>query len=124
VKIHVVDAHNFAAVDVNHLLIEEIATEQQQAFGAIGHGPFGSASGSPNTAIDRGNGGQGQDAISAGRFDDQQGDAGAVFLRDEGHLANPATGGAGGVIDGRAQQFAQGDGGHLQENTQERADAR
>ena len=48
-------------------------------------------------------------------------DARTVLLRGNGHLAHAATGGAGRVIDGRAQQFAQRDGGHVQENTQERA---
>src|SRR5208282_901953 len=120
VKIHVVHAHHFAAVHVNHLLIEKISTEQQQSFGAIGRGPFGGHGGGSNAAIDRGNSGQGQHAVSRRRFDDQERNAGAVFLRGEGHLPHPSAGGAGGVIDGQAQKFAQGDGSHPQENTQER----
>jgi len=42
-KIDVVDAHDLAAVDVNHLLIEQIAAEQQQAFGTVGSGPIPAA---------------------------------------------------------------------------------
>ncbi len=57
-KIHVIHAHNFAAVHVNHLLIQQIAAEQQQSFGAIGRGPFRSRGGGPHAPIDRGNGSQ------------------------------------------------------------------
>ena len=35
VKIHIVNAHHFPAVDVNHLLIEQIATKQKESFRAI-----------------------------------------------------------------------------------------
>jgi hypothetical protein len=120
IKIDVVHAHNLAAVDVNHLLIEQIAAEQQQSFGAVGRGPFRSRSGGPNAAIDGGNSSQGQHAVSRRRFDDQQRNPGAVLLRGKGNLAHSTTGSARGVIDGRAQQFAQGHGGHHQKNTQER----
>ena len=39
VKIDVVDAHNFAAMHIDHLLIEQIPAEQQQTFGAVGWDP-------------------------------------------------------------------------------------
>ncbi len=38
-KVHVVDANNFAAVNVDDLLIEQVAAQQQQAFGSVGQYP-------------------------------------------------------------------------------------
>jgi len=63
-KIDVVSARP-AAVDVNHLLIEQIAAEQQQAFepSAAVQSP---QRGGMNAAIDGGNGRQRQQAISFG----------------------------------------------------------
>src|SRR5208282_4169718 len=102
-KIDVIYAHYFAAVNVDDLLIEQISTEQQKPFGAIGRAPFRSRRGGANAAVDGGNGRQGQDPITRRGLDNEEGDTGAVFLRGEGHLAHPAASRARGVVNGRAQ---------------------
>jgi hypothetical protein len=39
VEFDIVDANDFASVNVDDLLVEEIALEQEQAFSAVGGGP-------------------------------------------------------------------------------------
>ena len=50
-KIDVIDAHNFAAINVNHLLIEQVAAKEQQAFRAVGQNPVSSDVGRAHTTV-------------------------------------------------------------------------
>ena len=53
VEIDVVHADHFAAMDVDHLLVEQIALKQEQSFIAVAGRPLGRIVGGTNAAIDR-----------------------------------------------------------------------
>jgi hypothetical protein len=52
-QIDVVDAHYFSSVDVDDLLVEQVAFQQEQTFVAVGCRPVCGPSRCPNAAIDR-----------------------------------------------------------------------
>src|SRR4029079_7519408 len=109
---------DFSAKDVDDLLIEKVASQQQHAFRALAVGPVGGGRVGENAAIDRGDGTEWQHAVAATRPYDQDRNPGPVFLWDQGHLAHPAAAASGGVKHRRAQQFGKRKGQHTLENTQ------
>jgi hypothetical protein len=111
-EVNVVDADDFTAVNVDDLLIEEIALEEEQAFGAVGSGPVRGVGGSVNVGVDCGDGGEGKNAVAGFGFDDEGGDAIAVFLRSEGDFAHMSGGRAGRVVDGGAEKLGKRQRGH------------
>ena len=101
----VVDADDLASVNVDDLLIEKISFEQEQAFGAVGGGPVRGIGGGVDVGVDGGDGGEGKNAVAGFGFDDERGDAVAVFLGGEGDFAHAAGGGAGRVVDRGAEKL-------------------
>ena len=51
-KIHVIDAHNFAAMDVDDLLVQQVAAQQQQPSAPFAMRPISAWRGDPYTAVD------------------------------------------------------------------------
>jgi hypothetical protein len=111
-KVDVVDADDFAAVNVDDLLIKEIALEEEQAFGAVGGGPVRGIGGGVNVAVNGGDGGEGKNTGAGFGFDDEGSDAVAVFLRGEGDFANVASRRAGRVIHRGAEELGKRQRGH------------
>ncbi len=111
-QVDVVHANDFASVNVDDLLIEKIAFEQEEAFSAVGERPLGGIGGGVNVRVNGGDGGEGKDAVSGFRLDDERGDAVAVFLRGESDLAHASTSGARRVIDGGAEKLGKRQRGH------------
>src|SRR5271156_5012996 len=60
-KVDVVDADDFASINVDDLLIEQIALKKEQAFGAVGGGPVRGIGRGVNIGVDGSNGGEGKD---------------------------------------------------------------
>ena len=71
-KIDVIDPDNFAAIDVDDLLIEQVALQQKQALCAIDRGPFCGGGFGADAAINCGYGRKRQDAVARSRFHDQR----------------------------------------------------
>lgn len=107
-KLDIVDADDFASVNVDYLLIEEIAIEQEQAFSAVGGGPFGGICGGVNIGVDGRDGGEGKNAVAGLGLDDERSDAITVLLRGESDFANAAGWRARRVIDRGAKQLGEG----------------
>ena len=99
-------------LNVDDLLIEEIAFEQEQAFGAVGGGPVGGIGGGVNVGVDGGDGGEGKNAVAGFGFDDEGGDAVAIFLRGEGDFAHVSGCRAGRVIHRGAEKLGKRQRGH------------
>ena len=104
-QVDIVDPHDFASINVDDLLIEEIAFEKEQAFGAVGGGPIRGIGGGVNVGVDSGDGGEGKNAVAGFGFNDERGDAVAVFLRSERDFAHTPSRRAGRVIDRRAEKL-------------------
>src|SRR5208283_1759554 len=96
-KVDIIDPHDFASVNIDDLLIEEIAFEEEQAFGAVGGGPVRGIGGGVNVGVDGGDGGEGKNAVAGLGFNDERGDAVAVFLRGQGDFAHATSRRAGRV---------------------------
>ncbi len=94
-------------MNVNDLLVKQIAAEQKQAFDTVDGIPVGGGGRGPNAAADLGHRTEGQQTVSLAGLDDQESGPGPVLLRSQSNIAHPSAGGAGGVIDDRAQQFAE-----------------
>ena len=86
----VIHADYFASVNVDDLLIEEIAFEQEQSFSAVGDGPVAWTGRGVNVGVDGGDGGKWKNAIAGFGFDNQRGNASTVFLWSERDFAHPA----------------------------------
>ena len=104
-KVDVIDTDDFASIDVDDLLIEEIAFEQEQAFGAVGGRPIRGICGGVNIGIDGGDSGEGKNAVAGFGFDNEGGDAITVFLRGESDFAHTSGRRAGRVIDRGAEKL-------------------
>src|SRR5208282_4300074 len=63
-QVDIVDPHDFASINVDDLLIEKIAFEEEQAFGAVGGGPVRGIGGGVNVGVDGGDGGEGKNAVA------------------------------------------------------------
>jgi hypothetical protein len=111
-EVDVVDANDFAAVNVDDLLIEEVAFEEEEAFRAVGGGPVGGIGGGVNVGVDGGDGGEGKDAVAGFGFDDEGSDAVAVFLRSESDFAHASGSRAGRVIHGATEKLGKRQRGH------------
>ena len=112
VKVNVVDADDFAAVDINDLLVEEITLQQQQTLGAGKGGPFGGPGARLDDAVDGVNLGDAEQAVPAGTgADDQAGEADGIVLGRERDLAHTSGECAGGVENRRFQELGKGEGG-------------
>ena len=110
VEVDVVDADDLAAVNVDDLLVEEIALQQQQALGAGESGPVGGPGAGLDDAVDGLDLGEREQAVFAGaQADDQGGESDGVVLGSQRDLAHTSGKGAGGVKDGRAQQLGKGE---------------
>ncbi len=99
-------------MNVDDLLIEEIAFEEKQSFGAIGGGPIGGTGGGVDVGVDGGDGGEGKNAVAGFGFDNERGDAVAVFLRGEGDFAHASGWRAGRVIHRGAEKLGKRKRGH------------
>jgi hypothetical protein len=111
-QVDIVDADDFASVNIDDLLIEEVAFEKEQSFGAVGGGPVGGIGGCVNVAIDGGYGREGKNAVAGFGFDDVRGDAVAVFLRGESDFAHVSGCRAGRVIHRGAEKLGKRQRGH------------
>ena len=113
VELDVVDAHDLAAVDVDDLLVEEVALEQQHAVETRVNArqPDGIAVGAHARPEHLDRFGR-QHALAVGRPDDQIRDARRMILRGDRDFAHASSRGAAGVADGRAEQFGERDKGH------------
>ena len=105
VELDVVDADDLASVNVDDLLIEEIAFEEEQAFGAIRSGPIRGIGGGVDIGVNSGDGGEGKYAVAGFGFDNERGDAVTIFLRGESDFAHVSGRRAGRVIDRGAEEF-------------------
>ena len=108
----VVDADDFAPVNVDDLLIEEVAFEKEEAFGAVGGGPVRGIGGGVDTGVDGGDGGEGKYAVAGFGFNDERCDAAAVFLRSESDFAHASGYRARRVIDRGAEKLGKRQRGH------------
>ena len=104
-KFDIVDADDLASVNVDDLLIEEIAFEKEESFGAVGGGPVGGIGRGVNVGVDGGDGGEGKNAVAGFGFDDEGGYAVAVFLRRQRDFAHMSGCRAGRVIHRGAEKF-------------------
>jgi hypothetical protein len=106
-ELDVVDADHLAPVNVDDLLVEQVALEEQHAVGRrefvplrrIGRRPHRGASGLDRVVR--------HDPLAVGRANDQVRDAGRMILRRDGDLAHTSAHGAGGVANGSAEQLGQ-----------------
>ena len=118
IQINIIDSHHLASINVNHLLVEQVALQQEQALSAFSGSPIRRRGLGPNAPIDRGHGGKRQHPLTVLRFNDQHRDPGAVFLRCQGNFPHTSAGLARCVKHRGAQQFGQCHRGHGVENTQ------
>ena len=112
-ELDVVDADHLAAVDVDDLLVEQVALEEQQAVGRGEAFPLRRIGGGADGGAGRANRVRGEHALARRGLDDQECDAGRVILRCDRDFAHPSAHGAGGVAHGSAEQFGQGDDRHV-----------
>ncbi len=105
VQLNVVDAHHFAAMHVDDLLIQQIAIHQQHALGTAKGGPLGRGNRAANSAIDGLHQPRCQQAVAAAGAHHQQRNVVRVLLRKHRHFAHTAYLGAGGVENGLPEQF-------------------
>jgi hypothetical protein len=103
-QIDIVHADDFAAVDVNHLLIQQVALQQEQSFRAIGSRPLPRRRRGADASVDGRDRREWQHPVAGLGLYDQRRDAGAVLLRCKCNLAHPSCR-AGRVIHRGAQQF-------------------
>jgi hypothetical protein len=111
-QVDVVDADDFASMNVDDLLIEKIPFQQEQAFGTVGERPVRGIGQSVNTGVNSGDRREGKHAVAGFRFDDERGDAVAVFLRCESDLAHASASRARWVIDGGTEKLGKGQRSH------------
>jgi len=111
-ELDVVDAHDLASVDVDDLLIEQIALQEQQAVGGGEALPLGHVGAGAHRGAGGRDGAGREHPLTVGGLDDQKRDAGRVVLRRDRDLAHPSTHDAGGVAHGSAEQFRERDDGH------------
>jgi hypothetical protein len=108
-QIDVVDADHFASVDVDNLLVEQIALEEEKIFQSRGHGPLGSRYGSthlhPRTDL---NHARKKKAVAFCGLDYQTRDAIGVFLRPQSHFAHFSDHCATGVSNACPKQSRKG----------------
>ena len=91
IELDVVDADDFAAVDVDDLLVEEVALEKQHAVGgsrALPRGRIGFRADRGAALLDRR---RREHTLAVSGFDDQVCDAGGVFLRSDGDFAHTSA---------------------------------
>ena len=112
VEVHVIDADHFAPVDVNDLLVEEVALEEEHALAALELLPIGEHFGGFDPAVEGGDRGIRHKAVAGAGFDNDGGDSGKVVLGRDGDFADTTARRAVGVINGRAQQFRECHPGH------------
>jgi hypothetical protein len=111
-ELDVVDADHLAAVDVDDLLVEEVALQQQHAVGRrkavpvarLGHRPHRRA-GALDLVVR-------QHPLAFSGLDDQERNAGWMILRGDGDLAHAAAHHARGVANGGSEQLGQRDDRH------------
>jgi hypothetical protein len=70
-EFNVVDPNDFAPVDVDDLLIEQIAFEEEQSLGTVGGGPVRGTSGGVNIGVDGRDSGEGKDAVARFGFNNK-----------------------------------------------------
>src|SRR5262249_22791346 len=108
----VVHANDFPAEDVDDLLIEKVALEEQNAVRGrvpLPRRAFADSLDSGAAGLDRAGR---YDAVALSSADDQIRDAGGMILGSDGDFAHTSTHRAGGIADARAEQFREGDDGH------------
>ena len=112
VELDVVHPDDFAAMDVDDLLIEEVALEQQHAVGhVVGLPARGVARGSNRRAA-RPDGLRTQHALADWRAHDEKRDARWMILGRDRDLAHASPRGAAVIADRCAEKFRQSDDGH------------
>jgi hypothetical protein len=104
-KFDVVYAYDLAAVDIDHLLIEEIAVEKKQSFGAVSGRPIGRIRGSFDVAIHCRDRRKRQDAIAGFRLNNERSDPGPILLWRERDFLHMPSHRAGRVIHRGAKKL-------------------
>ena len=112
-QVNIIHADYFSPIDVDNLLVKQIALQQEQTFGPVDGGPLRHHGRGAYAAIDRRNCGERQDAVAGFSLDDQGRYPGTVLLGSERHLAHTPAGRARRVIHRGAQQFSKGKSRHL-----------
>ena len=113
VQIDIIDPHHLAAEDIDHLLVEQVASEQQPAFRSIARCPLTARDVTAYTGFDRRNRTRREHAIAGFCADDQHGDSRAILLRNHGQFAYTPAPGSGGIKDRSAEQFCERERGHI-----------
>src|SRR5262249_51025827 len=97
----------FSPVHVNHLLVEQIAFQQEKTLDSLARGPISNRALCANATVDPAYGSERQGPISFPGLDDQRRNLSSIFLWRQCNLAYTSTTHAIGVIDRRAEQFRQ-----------------
>ena len=100
VDVNVVDPHNLASVDVNDLLVEQVALQQEHAFTTGVRDPLRSGGSNPQAAIDQAERLGGQQTVAVAGFHHKARDLTGILLRHQRDFAHFA-GGRSGVVDYR-----------------------
>jgi hypothetical protein len=111
-ELDVVDADDLAAMDVDDLLVEEVALEQQHAVARRKSIPPARVGRRPDRRARRLDFVVRQHPLAVGGPDDEEGDPGGMVLRGHRDLAHATADGAGGVSYGGAEQLGQRDDRH------------
>src|ERR1051325_7435729 len=90
-QINVIDAHHFAPMDINDLLIKQVTLEQKQSFSPVGFWPLPRRSGGIDTAVDRPYGSKWQHPVAGLSFYNEIRNPGWVFLRIQSHFSHTSA---------------------------------
>jgi len=107
IELDVVDANDLAAVDVDNLLIEQIALEQEDAVGRRVQGPRVGVIGRADGGAAVFQGVSGEHPLAAGGPDDEVGDARRMVLRRNSEFPHTSAHRATRVAHDRAEEFRQ-----------------
>src|SRR5205807_10546669 len=89
VQIDVVYPHDFAAMNIDDLLVQEIAFEEKEVIESRRLGPFGSWRGGAHLGVDTDlNHAGNQETITSGGLDYQPGNPGWIFLGTQSHFSH------------------------------------
>ena len=104
VDVNVIDPHNLSPMNVNDLLIEQVALQQQHALTASVRPPLRRGRGNAQTAINQAERLRSQQTVAVTGFDHEAGDQAGILLRHERDFAHFAGICAGVIDDDRANQ--------------------
>ena len=105
VDINIVDPHHLAPVNVDNLLIEQVALQQQHAFTAAEGTPVCHRGGDPQSPVNQADGRNRHQAIAVAGLHHKAGDQAGILLRNQRDFAHLAGMRAGVVDHGRTNQF-------------------